>query len=197
MSTMQNIDNIEMMAARRATNRAKREAVGTGLTSVDEVEVNERYASESEDDETAKERVKQLLNRVPLERIDAMFTAFSQLNVPRETILKKLNVNSPAEITGDHMEELTQLYREINTGNLAVEQVFGEQKAEVSKTVSEQTNELVSLVNAVKSAKTEIELDRIITRISDLYASDYITAEQARSLTSTVEGKRLSLREGK
>jgi hypothetical protein len=37
MSTMQNIDNVEMMAERRATNRAKREAVGTGLTSADEM----------------------------------------------------------------------------------------------------------------------------------------------------------------
>jgi len=37
MSTMKNNDNIEMMAERRATNRAKREATSTGLTSIDEI----------------------------------------------------------------------------------------------------------------------------------------------------------------
>ena len=36
MSTMKTKDNIEAMAERRATNRAKREATGTGLTSLDE-----------------------------------------------------------------------------------------------------------------------------------------------------------------
>jgi len=37
MSTMKNPDNILHMAERRATNRAKREAVGTGLTSFEEL----------------------------------------------------------------------------------------------------------------------------------------------------------------
>ncbi len=40
MKTMQSIENIEAMAERRATNRAKREATGTGLTSVDEMDEN-------------------------------------------------------------------------------------------------------------------------------------------------------------
>ena len=38
MASMKVIDNIEAMAERRATNRAKREATGTGLTSVDEMD---------------------------------------------------------------------------------------------------------------------------------------------------------------
>jgi hypothetical protein len=37
MSTMQNADNIAMLASRRASNRAKRAATGVGLTSIDEV----------------------------------------------------------------------------------------------------------------------------------------------------------------
>jgi len=37
MASMQLQDNIEMMAERRATSRAKREATGTGLTSTDEM----------------------------------------------------------------------------------------------------------------------------------------------------------------
>ena len=37
MSTMKNPDNINMMASRRASNRAKRAATGCGLTSIDEV----------------------------------------------------------------------------------------------------------------------------------------------------------------
>jgi hypothetical protein len=37
MRTMKNPDNIAMMASRRATNRAKRAAVGVGLTSLEEV----------------------------------------------------------------------------------------------------------------------------------------------------------------
>lgn len=38
MESMKKADNVEHMAERRATNRAKREATGTGLTSVDEME---------------------------------------------------------------------------------------------------------------------------------------------------------------
>jgi len=41
MATMKTPDFINHMAARRATNRAKREAVGTGLTSLEEMEVTE------------------------------------------------------------------------------------------------------------------------------------------------------------
>jgi hypothetical protein len=37
MSTMKNLDFLNMMAIRRATNRAKRQAVGCGLTTVDEM----------------------------------------------------------------------------------------------------------------------------------------------------------------
>lgn len=37
MSTLHSVDCINMMASRRATNRAKRQAVGLGLTSVDEM----------------------------------------------------------------------------------------------------------------------------------------------------------------
>ena len=37
MSTMQNADNIAMLASRRASNRAKRAATGVGLTSIEEV----------------------------------------------------------------------------------------------------------------------------------------------------------------
>jgi hypothetical protein len=37
MSTMKNLDFLNMMGIRRATNRAKRQAVGCGLTSVDEM----------------------------------------------------------------------------------------------------------------------------------------------------------------
>lgn len=40
MSSMAKHDNIEAMAERRATNRAKREATGTGLTSTDEMDEN-------------------------------------------------------------------------------------------------------------------------------------------------------------
>lgn len=48
MSTMKNIDNIEMMTERRATNRAKREAVGTGLTSLDEMITDEANIKQAE-----------------------------------------------------------------------------------------------------------------------------------------------------
>lgn len=50
MATMQKPDHIEHMAERRATNRAKREATGTGLTSIDEmdVEVSEEKLSKEE-----------------------------------------------------------------------------------------------------------------------------------------------------
>lgn len=41
MASMRNADFVNHMAARRATNRAKREAVGTGLTSLEEMEVGE------------------------------------------------------------------------------------------------------------------------------------------------------------
>lgn len=39
MSTMKNKDFLRMMAGRRASNRAKREATGTGLTSVEEMDL--------------------------------------------------------------------------------------------------------------------------------------------------------------
>jgi len=48
MATMNNIDNLEMMAERRATNRAKREATGTGLTSSDEMAMNVDVAGKPE-----------------------------------------------------------------------------------------------------------------------------------------------------
>lgn len=54
MSTMKSLDFIIMMASRRASNRAKRAAVGCGLTSVEEMDIEPDIASEMEGAEEAK-----------------------------------------------------------------------------------------------------------------------------------------------
>lgn len=48
MSTLRNSDVINMMASRRASNRAKRAATGTGLTSLDEMNVEIALADEAQ-----------------------------------------------------------------------------------------------------------------------------------------------------
>jgi hypothetical protein len=47
------LENVIMMAERRATNRAKREATGTGITSVEEAPLDKPAATEAEDEEAA------------------------------------------------------------------------------------------------------------------------------------------------
>ena len=47
------LENVIMMAERRATNRAKREATGTGITSVEEAPLDKAPATEAEEEEAA------------------------------------------------------------------------------------------------------------------------------------------------
>ena len=47
------LENVLMMAERRATNRAKREATGTGITSVEEAPLDKAPATEAEEEEAA------------------------------------------------------------------------------------------------------------------------------------------------
>ena len=47
------LENVIMMAERRATNRAKREATGTGLTSVEEMSLDNLSTTEAEEEEAA------------------------------------------------------------------------------------------------------------------------------------------------
>ncbi len=55
MSSMAKQDNIEAMAERRATNRSKREATGTGLTSTDEMDENGPEGTAAAMEKTAQE----------------------------------------------------------------------------------------------------------------------------------------------
>lgn len=209
MSTMQNVDNIEMMAARRATNRAKREATGTGLTSIDEVD--EVLSEEGQADEEAKERVAALLSKPEPKEVDAMFNTFKErFNVPKEVILRKLGISSATDVTKAHIAQMRNEFRAIDAGEKTTKEVFGELLENVvpreTSKPSPQTTATVERVDGVKlyneiaakirTAKSTRSLDKVLEEVSDGYANDYLSREDAQELTQLASERREAILQG-
>ena len=107
MRSMQALDNVEHMAERRATNRAKREATGTGLTSLEEIMIEEDI--ESDDSKLDQGESAKLAGYR-----DILVKEFGRLGVTADMLLKRFEINSIDDFSLEMMTIAKKLFTEIS-----------------------------------------------------------------------------------
>lgn len=103
MSTLHSVDNINHMSIRRATNRAKRQAVGCGLTSVDEMTDTQGITLDAEF--TAEN------DKIKSGQIATINKLYKGENFSND-VLKKVNKEKIEDLTSEEGEQIIKILRE-------------------------------------------------------------------------------------
>jgi hypothetical protein len=193
MSSMKTKDNIEMMAERRATNRAKREAVGTGLTSIDEVDMDLEVAVIDHNDNTeSKQTVTDMLAMA--ERRGKMVQAFVSIGISRERVMAKIAADGKEfdALTSDDLDAMLELWRGCNASGaerLDASKIFPEIAAPAEPAIDPKTKPAALSNNykihlaKIQSCKTKKILHGLIDAIDTGYANKIFTVVEAELLT--------------
>ena len=197
MASMRTKDNIEGMAERRATNRAKREAVGTGLTSLEEIEGQELLEAIPPQEDKNKAVVAGILDLAG--RKQKMFDAFAILGVTRPQIAARLKAAGKKEetLTVEDLDDYTRIYLAIKSGEKKIEDVFLPTEAispaltlvpKPSEAVEGGPSKTYVVLHAkIDKCKTKKLLEKLLDTIADAYANKLISGEEAKALTIFAE----------
>ena len=117
MSTMKSLDFITMMASRRASNRAKRAAVGCGLTSVEEMDIEPEAVIDVEAEAPARKNSKRPSLKDLQARVWELAQKLSYDSDSFTAYVKQKYGTVPAKLTEEQLKELEQEFLEGLDGN--------------------------------------------------------------------------------
>jgi len=138
------------------------------------------------------------------ERIELMFKSFEEHKVSRAMIFEHLAVKDAKEITDEGIESLKPIYRKIVDG-IAIAKAFEpdppkppekkpskqntkppEEHATLPTTKKPKQTEKEIIAEMIRTAKTNKDLIEISNRISDSYASEFLTQAEAKQLSESL-----------
>jgi len=131
------------------------------------------------------------------ERIDTMFNAYAEIGISREAVLDLVKVQSIEEIKGEDVDRLAKEFNRLKTSKTEV--VEEPAKSSPPKTAEKKPSEQAKpntekpkqtekeiIAEMIRTAKTNKDLIEISNRISDSYASEFLTQAEAKQLSESL-----------